>query len=154
MKFIAHLCDTLLLVFLQLLLRAYHLRPVANLSLHLLHYFRLGDLYTVDGSLMQEQFLHGYLLGDDTVGVSAPSCALLLCLQSRLLDIRLEYGLVAHHPNHLVDDTLLGYLNLFGSLIHGLVFLGFLVLSHRGESNQRQHGQCGDAESVCFLHLY
>ena len=60
-----------MLVFLQTLTRAVdHVEPVVDLLLHLLGHIGIRHLNTVDGCLMLEQLLHGYLLRDDTVGIA------------------------------------------------------------------------------------
>ena len=53
---------------------------------------------------MQEQLLHCYLFGDDTVGVAIPALSFLCGLQSHGFDVAFEDCLVAHHPYHFIDD--------------------------------------------------
>ena len=66
----------------------------------------LGDVLvdTVDGSLMEEQLLHGYLLRDDTVRIATPFHAFHRSLHTVCLDVGLQDGLIANDPDDLVDD--------------------------------------------------
>ena len=61
---------------------------------------------------MQEEFLNGNLLGNGAVGIAVPCHSLSLTLESCHLNIRLEYRLVAYHPNHLINHTMLGSLEV------------------------------------------
>ena len=61
---------------------------------------------------MQEEFLNGYLLGYGAVGIAVPCHSLGLTLESCHLNIRLKYRLIAYHPNHLINYTMLGSLEV------------------------------------------
>ena len=102
---LAHLCQRLLTIFLQFLTTADQLYPVVDLLVDSCRDLALRHLYTVDGSLMQEQFLYGDLLGDTTVGITRPFDTLRLALQAHLLYIRLQDRLITHHPDYLIDNT-------------------------------------------------
>ena len=56
---------------------------------------------------MQKQLVDGHALGDHAVGIALNGVALVLGLQVFLLDVALEYGLVAHHPRHLFGNVVL-----------------------------------------------
>ena len=92
-------------VLLETLARAVdHLEPVVDILIHLGGHIGIGHLDTVDLSLMLEEFLYGDLLGDDTIGVAIPFLALHGSLYAHGLDIRLQDGLIANNPDHLIDD--------------------------------------------------
>ena len=54
---------------------------------------------------MQEEFLHGELLGYHTIGIAVDTLPVVLHLPVLLLDLRLVDGLVAYDPYNLVDDV-------------------------------------------------
>lgn len=108
-QFVAHVVDTLLAVFLKLLLRPGGFYPPVDLLVDGFRHFRLRHFDGVDLCLMQKQLLHSQLLGNGIVGISTEVDALGKSLHAHLLHIRLKDRLVAHHPDHLVDDAVLGY---------------------------------------------
>ena len=57
---------------------------------------------------MQEEFLHGELLGYHTIGIAVDTLPVILHLAVLLLDLRLVDGLVAYDPYDLVDDVVIG----------------------------------------------
>ena len=107
---LAHLGNALLAVFLQFLTRTNHGNPVIDLVVDALHHFRFRNLDTVDGCLMEEEFLHGELLRNGTVGVASIFDSFCFSLKSSHLDIRLQDSLIADNPNHLVNDAAWGYI--------------------------------------------
>ena len=95
---------------------------------------------------MEEQFLHGYLLRNGAVWIAIPLHAFHLALPAHSLDIRLQDGLIAHHPDHLVDDAGLWGCRLFHDGVGGYrlpLEHGPLVIRHRGmEDAPYQRNRC------------
>ena len=92
---------------------------------------------------MQEQFLHGELLGYGAVGIAVPLHTFRLSLKTHHLHIRLQNGFVAHYPYHLIGYAALRYLHVPGSR-HGVVS-GIAVRyrscrdAHAGQKHRCQH---------------
>ena len=105
---------------------------------------------------MEIEFLHGYLLWDDAVGVAIPFRSLLCRLQSHCLHITLQYRLVANDPYHLIDDSRLRN-RLYG--IDGgrvccsrIVVVAYLSFCHGSQSHHGEQGQDIKSYSCCLCH--
>lgn len=106
MQLRTHLTDGLLLILFELLARTGHLNPVFYLLVDTGGNLGLGHLDTVDGGLVEEEFLHGNLLGNGTVGIALETNAFLGGLQTHLLDVATQDGFVADNPDDFVDNAL------------------------------------------------
>ena len=94
-----------MLVLLKTLARTVdHLEPVGYLLFNLLRYVGIGNLDTINLSLMLEQLLNGNLLGDGAVGVTTPLHSLHGSLHTHVLNIRTQDSVVADNPYHLIDN--------------------------------------------------
>ena len=103
---VTHLSDGLVLVLLETFTGTVnHLQPVVELLFYVCRHVSIGYLDTVDVSLVDEEFLYCYLFGYGTVGVAAPFHTFHSRLHAHALDIRLQDGLIANDPYHLVDDA-------------------------------------------------
>ena len=154
-----HLRNGHLAVFLEFLSRTVgQLYPIVDLVVDALRDIRLRHFDTVDGSLVQEEFLHGKLFGNGTVGIAFPFHALHLTLHTHRLDVGLEYRLISYHPHHLIDDV--GRVRLLchgcrsGVIGHGIC----TITRPRGTDAQRhrEHGKWHYAimeESVHWLNV-
>ena len=101
----ANLRHRLLAILLELLHGAYLLHHVLDVALYLTGHLGIGHLDTVELGLVEEQLLNGYLLGDGAVGVAAPAHTFHGRTDAFHFDLALQDGLVAHYPDHLVDDA-------------------------------------------------
>ena len=110
---VADLIDGLLAVLFEFLLAARDLYPAVELLLHTGSDLRLTNFNGVDLGLMEEEFLHGELFGNGTVGIASPRHTFLLPLHTHHLHIGLEDGLITHYPHDFVDDTAFGNRSLF-----------------------------------------
>ena len=118
MHVVADLIDGLLAILFEFLLTTRDLYPAVELLLYAGGDLRLADLNRVDLGLMEEELLHGKLLGNGAVGIAAPRHTFLLALHTHHLYIGLEDRLVAHHPHDFIDDTALGNRSfLFGRTV-------------------------------------
>ena len=107
-----HLLEGLFPILFQFLLRACDLYPTIDLLVDACRDLALGHLDGVDGGLMEKQLLHSQLLRDDTLGIASPGNTFGKPLHAHGFDVRLQDGLIAHNPYHLIDNTALGGDNL------------------------------------------
>ena len=96
-------------VLLHFLFGAEHCDIFLELLIHLAYDFAVGHLHTVDCSLMQKQFLHSQLLRNDTIWIAFNPHPVRDGLEPCLFHVRLEYRLIANHPDYLVDDISLSF---------------------------------------------
>ena len=104
---LTNLAGSLVEILLHLLARSDGGNILVGLLIYLADNLAFRDLDTVQFGLVEKKFLYGNLFGYHAirVGIKAPS--LPDGLETSLLDLGLQDGLVAHHPDYFVHHIVL-----------------------------------------------